>query len=91
MQFGIQTWSLRNSMTTLEGFENTMRRVVEMGYTNVQTRAPEFMNDQELAVMLSGFGLQADSAFCSVYDIPEKVAEIIAGADALKTDVLRVI
>lgn len=70
-------------------FENTMRRVVEMGYTNVQTRAPEFMNDQELAVMLSGFGLQADSAFCSVYDIPEKVAEIVAGADALKTDVLR--
>lgn len=89
MQFGIQTYTLRNSMTTPEGFENTMRCVAEMGYTNVQTRAPGFFGDKELAAMLTGFGLQADSAFCGVYDIPEKLDEIEAGAAALKTDILR--
>lgn len=89
MQFGIQTYTLRQSMTTPEGFRETLRRVAEMGYTNVQIRPPEFMTEKELAQMLRDFSLQADSAFCGVYDIPDHLDDIVSSAAALGTDVLR--
>ena len=89
MQFGIQTYTLRNSMTTPEGFQDTLRRVAQMGYTNVQIRPPEFMSAEELARMLKDFGLQADSDFCGVYDIPEQLDQITASSRALGTDALR--
>lgn len=88
-QFGIQMYTLRNTMDTPENYELTLRRVAEMGYTNVQITPPAFSNAEDTANLLNKYGLAADSAICSVYSIPEKYDQIEKDAKILKTNVLR--
>ena len=65
-QFGIQMYTLRNSMKTPEDYENTLRRVAEMGYTNVQITPPDFAGVEGTQKLLEKYGLKADSAMCSL-------------------------
>lgn len=89
-QFGIQMYTLRNFMKTPEDYENTLRRVAEMGYQNVQITPPAgFSSAEHTEKLLEKYGLSADSAFCGVYDIPDKLQVIEKDAKVLKTDVLR--
>ncbi len=89
MQFGIQMYTLRDFMTNEKDLENTLRRVAEMGYQNVQITPPAFTTAQKLSEQLKSFGLKADSAICGLYDIPNRIPEILAAAEALGTDVVR--
>ena len=86
---GIQMYTLRKSMTEPEGYDSALRRVSEMGYDTVQVRPPEFWDAGELGRRLRGYGLQADSAFLPVYEIPERIGEGVEQARAFGTDVLR--
>lgn len=88
-QFGIQMYTLRNTMKTPEDYEETLRRVAEMGYTNVQITPPSFSSAEDTQRLLSKYGLKADSAFCDVYKIPESIDKIVSDAKVLGTDVLR--
>ena len=89
MQFGIQMYTLRRFMTNREDFAQTLRRVAELGYSNVQISKPGFVTYPEMQTMLAENGLKADSAICGVYDIPQSLDEIEAAAQVLGTDVLR--
>ena len=89
LQFGIQMYTLRNYMKTPEEFENTLKRVSEMGYTNVQITPPPFISVQDMAVLLKKYNLKADSAICTVYAIPSRIDEICAVAKVLETQVVR--
>jgi len=76
-------------MKTPEGFEETLRKVAEMGYETVQITPPAFTNARELSELLNNYGLHADSAFAKVYEIPEKIDEIEQNAKSLGTTVCR--
>lgn len=89
MQFGIQMYTLRKTMDNLENLENTIRRVAEMGYQNVQITTPGFLTVEEMQKMLQKYGLKADSMMCKVYEIPDKIDYIVKGAEILGTDVCR--
>ena len=89
MQFGIQMYTLRRFMTNREDFEQTLGRVAELGYNNVQITKPGFVTYPEMGAMLEEKGLKADSVLCGVYDIPNSLDEMEVAADVLKTDVLR--
>ena len=82
-------YTLRKSTQTPEDFENTLNRVAEMGYKSIQISPPKFTTVPDLAKQLKDHGLAADSAYCPVYDIPDKLDEIARNAEALNTDVLR--
>lgn len=88
-RFSIQMYTLRKSMQTPEDFEKTLTRVAEMGYKSVQITTPNFTSTAVLAKQLYNKGLSADSAFCDVYQIPEKIDQICRDADLLGTNVLR--
>ncbi len=88
-QFGIQMYTLRESMRTPEEFDSTLRRVAQMGYTNIQITRPGFISAPDMAKKLAGYGLKADSAYCHVYEIPYRIDEIAEEARLLGTDVLR--
>ena len=85
----VHMYTLRDSMRTPEDLENTFRRVAEMGYRSIQISPPKFTNAVEIAAQIKRYGLKADSAICDVYQIPDKIEEIVRNADALETDVLR--
>ncbi len=88
-KYGLQMYTLRNFMKTPEDLDSTLKKVADMGYQNVQISPPSFTNSVALAEQLKGYGLSADSAFCSVYKIPENIGDIVIAAKALGTDVLR--
>ena len=88
-QFGIQMYTLRETMKTPEDYETTLRRVAEMGYTNVQLTPPAFSGAEDTQRLLEKYGLAADSAICGVYQIPERLDQIEKDAKTLKTDVVR--
>lgn len=85
----LQMYTLRHSMKTREDLDNTLRRVAEMGYDSVQITPPAFLTIEEMAAMLKKYNLRADSAICTLYDIPDKLDEIVHKAEVLGTDVLR--
>lgn len=88
-QFSVQMYTLRRFMQTPKDLDSTLSRVAEMGYENVQITPPPFTNAIELSKQLREKGLRADSAICSVYDIPNKIEQIAQDAAALETNVLR--
>ena len=88
-QYSLQMYTLRNFMKTPEALDETLSRVAEMGYENVQITPPAFTNAVELAKLLKSKGLKADSAICTVYKIPESIDQIARDAEVLETDVLR--
>ncbi len=85
----VHMYTLRKSMQTPEDLEETFRRVAEMGYKTVQISPPKFTNAIEVAAQLKRHGLQADSAMCGVYDIPDQIEQIARNAEALGTDMVR--
>ena len=88
-QFGIQMYTLRETMKTPEDYETTLRRVAEMGDTNGQLTPPAFSGAEDTQRLLEKYGLAADSAICGVYQIPERLDQIEKDAKTLKTDVVR--
>lgn len=87
---GIQMYTLRDSMNTREDFEETLRRVAEMGYTSVQIRMPDFVTDEEGAAMLAHYGLSADTAFAPFDDhIWENIPKTVKQARLLGTNMVR--
>ena len=89
IQYSLQMYTLRAFMKTPEALDTTLSRVAEMGYENVQITPPAFINSVELAKLLEKKGLCADSAMCTVYEIPNQIEQIERNTDALKTSVLR--
>ena len=89
MQFGIQMYTLRRTMDTLENFEKTLRRVSELGYENVQISPQPYISTEDMAKMLKKYHLKADSYLCDVYQIPNRIDEITKACRTLGTDVCR--
>ena len=85
----LQMYTLRHSMKTREDLALTLRRVAEMGYRSVQITPPAYLTVDEMAQMLRQNGLQADSAICTLYEIPRRMDDILRHAEVLGTDVLR--
>lgn len=87
--FGIQMFTLRDFVKTPEDYENTLKRVAEMGYQNVQITPPPHSSFEQTAALLKKHGLKADSAFHTLYGIEGNGELIAKNTAALGTDVVR--
>lgn len=87
--FGIQMYTLRNSMTTPENLENTLKRVSDMGYQSVQITPPGFITVAQLADQLKSHNLKADSAIIPVYTITDQIDVAVKNCALLETNVVR--
>lgn len=88
-EIGIQMYTVRDFIKTREGLEDTLKKLADTGYRNVQISVPPFMTVNELADMLRVYGLKADSVFCTTSEITAKAARLAEDAAALGTKVLR--
>ena len=89
IKYSLQMYTLRQFMKTPDALDSTLSRVAEMGYENVQITPPAFTDSVVLAGLLKEKGLKADSAICTVYEIPNKIEQIAKDCEALDTNVLR--
>ena len=88
-KIGIQMYTMRNHMKDRAELENTLKRLAEIGYKNVQISKPSYLTMQELADMLKEYGMKDDSVFCTTSKIIENIKNIVNEAEILGTDVLR--
>lgn len=85
----LQMYTCRDYMKTPEAFEETLKKVAEIGYKYVQISKPAFFSMDELANLLSKYTLRADSVFCPTGQIITNIKQIEKDARILNTDVLR--
>lgn len=88
-KISLQMYTLRESMKTPEALESTLARTAQMGYQSVQITPPAFTDAAGLAGLLCKYGLTADSAICSAYQIPSSIDRIVRDAEALQTNTVR--
>ena len=88
-RIGLQMYTLRDYTKTAEDFENTLRRVAEIGLEVLQLTPPGFLGVEATAKLLAKYGLAADSVFAPTGAIVDRVAEIKRDAELLGTDVVR--
>ena len=88
-QIALQMYTLRRHMTDAAQLKETLRRVSEIGYKNVQISVPGFITVEELQKELEKNGLAADSVFAPSLQITGMLEEIRHQAQVLGTDVVR--
>ena len=82
-------YTLRDHTKTAEDFENTLRRVAEIGIEILQLTPPAFLGTEATAKLLAKYKLRADSVFAPTGSIVDKVDGIKRDAELLGCDVVR--
>ena len=85
----LQMYTMRNRMKSLPELEETLRRVAEIGYRNVQISVPAYATVEQVRELLDKFGLAADSVYAPSLEITRRMDEILHHAEVLGTRVLR--
>ncbi len=88
-KIGLQMYTLRNHVGDPTEYENTLRRVAEIGIKHIQMTPPGFLSVQELAALLKKYGLSADSVYRSTTKVVEAIEGAKRDAALLGVDVLR--
>lgn len=88
-EISLQMYTMRNRMKSLPELEDTLRRVAEIGYENVQISVPGYASVEEVQQMLDKYSLAADSVFAPSLEITRRLDEIERHSQVLKTRVLR--
>ena len=86
---GLQMYTLRNYMKDRETLNGALKRVAEIGYTQVQITPPAFLSMEEMRAMLDEYGLRADSALAHSMKLEEEFDRVVHAARILGTDVVR--
>ncbi len=88
-RIGLQMYTLRNHVGNPTDYENTLRRVAEIGIQHVQMTPPGFLPIEEVASLLGKYGLSADSVYRSTTKVLDSVESAKRDAEILGVDVLR--
>jgi sugar phosphate isomerase/epimerase len=82
-------YTLRTKMTNEKEVGQTLKKVSDIGYKNIQISVPPFMDVKTLKSMLDDDGLKADSVLAPVGEIKEKIKSITKEGAILETDIAR--
>ena len=88
-RIGLQMYTMRKHTTTKEDYIETIRKVAEIGYRNVQIRTPEFFTPEEHKALLDKYNLKADSVFLPVSKVVSNIADAVKEAAVYGVDVIR--
>lgn len=88
-EISLQMYTLRSRTKTLPELEDTLRRVAEIGYKNVQISVPGYATVEQVAELLDKHSLAADSVYAPSLEIIRRLDEIERHSQALRTRVLR--
>lgn len=83
MKIGVQFFTLREHCTTLEGLENSMKRVADMGFTHIQLSGVCPYDADWMAEKLKEFGLACDITHYSYDKIVKETKATIAFHDTM--------
>lgn len=88
-KIGLQMYTMRDHVGTLEEYKNTVTRVAEIGYKVLQMTRPSFMSLSENTAFLKSLGLCADSVFKPWDKVIPEIEDAAREAEGYGCDVLR--
>ena len=88
-EIGLQMYTLRDYSKTKEEYLETVRRVAEIGYRNLQVRHVPFLTVEEHKALLDKYSIKADSVFLPVGEIESGIERAVAEAKIFGVDVIR--
>lgn len=88
-EIGLQMYTLRDYSKTKEEYLETVRRVAEIGYRNLQVRPVPFLTVEEHKALLDKYSIKADSVFLPVGEIESGIERAVAEAKIFGVDVIR--
>ena len=88
-RIGLQMYTMRGYVKTLEDYKTTVTKVAEIGYKVLQMTRPAFMELSENVAFLNSLGLKADSVFKPWDKVIPEIADAVKEAEAYGCDVLR--
>lgn len=88
-EIGLQMYTLRDYSKTKEDYLETVRRVAEIGYRNLQVRPVPFLTVEEHKALLDKYSIKADSVFLPVGEIESGIERAVAEAKIFGVDVIR--
>lgn len=88
-EIGLQMYTLRDYSKTKEEYLETVRRVAEIGYRNLQVRPVTFLTAEEHKALLDKYSIKADSVFLPVGEIESGIDRAVAEAKIFGVDVIR--
>lgn len=90
MRKGVQVYTVREFTQTREGYEDSLRKIREIGYDCVQTYAPH-MSDEEHKAFLAELGLKSESVggnYEEMLNDPAAIKKAIETAHFYGTDLI---
>lgn len=88
-EIGLQMYTLRDYSKTKEEYLETVRRVAEIGYRNLQVRPVTFLTVEEHKALLDKYSIKADSVYLPVGEIESCIDRAVAEAKIFGVDVIR--
>lgn len=88
-KIGLQMYTMRKHTGTKEEYIETVRRIAEIGYRNLQIRTPDFFTPEEHKALMDKYSLKADSVFLPVSKVVSNIADAVAEAKVYGVDVIR--
>ncbi|MBE6586450.1 MAG: sugar phosphate isomerase/epimerase [Ruminococcaceae bacterium] len=84
MKIGVQFYTLRNQCATLEGLEDSMKKVADMGYKHIQLSGVCVYDPQWMSEKLKETGLSCEITHYSYDKIVGKIEDTIAFHDTIE-------
>lgn len=88
-KIGLQMYTMRNHVNSLEEYKNTIIKIAEIGYKVLQMTCPPFMSSADNSAFLKSLGISADSVFKPWDKVVPEISDAAKEAQAYGCDVLR--
>lgn len=88
-RIGLQMYTMRDHMKTLEDYKETVKKVAEIGYKVLQMTRPDFISLEDNIALLSQYGLCADSVYRPVLEVEKEAENAAKEAEKYGCDVIR--
>lgn len=89
-KISLQMYTLREHTKTLGDLENTLGRLKEIGFENLQYSVPGTFDAKEVIKLFEAAQMKNDSVFCPWLQLEEKAGEMIEQAQMFGTKYLRI-
>lgn len=88
-RISLQMYTMRDFTKNKEDFENTVKRLSEIGFRNLQYTVQSFITIKETKEIFDRYGIEEDSDCISFFDIEKNLSRVEEGAKYFKTPYLR--
>ena len=88
-KISLQMYTMRDYIKTKPDLTDTVRKLSQIGFKNLQYTVQSFMTIKETKELFDEFGISQDSDCISFYDIENNLKRVENGAKYFKTPYLR--